>query len=355
MARQIKPEAYFGRLVSNALDFLRRALKEFKTAPKYSVIHFYSAIELFLKARLLAEHWTLVVSKRQEADLERFTAGDFISVTLDEANDRLTRIVRSGLTVVELQQFRSLGQHRNRMVHFFHEVGGEKASKKLLGEVAKEQLTAWYFLHKILRDRWGVHFRKWRKDLDTLNGEMKAHREYLEVTYQQVKPDLKALIASGEKLFKCASCEFPSYVVTYREHEYTEGHCKVCDLAESAFDTRCPKCGSAVRYVDEGWTACRGCGRSLGPDDLAHTLDWGLRSRDKDSVMPAHCTFCESCESVDEYHGIRICLNCFNRYDDEPIHQCEWCGSSYMGNRIEENFLVGCPGCGGKAGDLGDD
>src|SRR5258706_394302 len=252
MAQLIKPEAFFGRVVSNAFDFPRRALQELKTAPKYSVIHFYSAIELFLKARLLIEHWTLVVSKRQEADLERFVSGDFISVTLDEANDRLTKVTRSGLTSAELQQFRSLAQHRNRMVHFFHEAAAGAPSKKLVSAIAREQLTAWYFLHKILRDRWARHFKKWKKELDALNVEMKKHREYLEVTFEQVRPELKAIVKAGEKLFKCASCGFPSYLLNYRDHEYAEGGCKVCDLTESAFETECPKCNSAVRYVDEG-------------------------------------------------------------------------------------------------------
>jgi hypothetical protein len=349
-----KPEAQLGRVVANAIDFLSQALKEFEGAPKYSVIHFYSALELFVKARLLAEHWTLVVSKRQEPDRDKFLKGDFISVTLDEANDRLTRVLQSGLSPIELQQFRAVGQHRNRMVHFFHEAAGGKPSKELLGAIAKEQVTAWYLLHKILKDRWGKEFKKWTKDLDALNVQMKKHRAYLEVIYTHAKPDLKKIVDAGEKLFKCASCDFPAYLVTYRDHEYSEGDCKVCDLRETAFDTKCPKCGSAVRYVDDGWTTCEGCGKDLGPQELDATLDWGSVSVDKDSLMPAHCTFCDGHQSVNDYHDTTICLNCFRRYE-EGVHQCDWCGSSYMGKPIEDSYWFGCPGCSGKAGDLGDE
>jgi hypothetical protein len=50
----------FDSLVRNALAFLERSVDELKDAPNYAVIDFCTAIELFLKARLLLEHWALV-------------------------------------------------------------------------------------------------------------------------------------------------------------------------------------------------------------------------------------------------------------------------------------------------------
>lgn len=58
----------FGKLVENAFDFLDKAGREFENEPKYSVIHFYAALELFLKARLLHEHWTLILTKPEHSD-----------------------------------------------------------------------------------------------------------------------------------------------------------------------------------------------------------------------------------------------------------------------------------------------
>ena len=52
----------FDSLVLNAFDFLERAVRELEKSPKYSVLHFFNSIELLLKARLLKEHWALVVS-----------------------------------------------------------------------------------------------------------------------------------------------------------------------------------------------------------------------------------------------------------------------------------------------------
>ena len=68
---EVTPKAFFERLVENALDFLVCAIEEFQVAPKYSVIHFSAAVELFLKARLMAEHWSLVVMDRTTGRLEQ--------------------------------------------------------------------------------------------------------------------------------------------------------------------------------------------------------------------------------------------------------------------------------------------
>ena len=60
----------FDSLVENAIDFLQMSVQELEKRPKYSVIHFAMSVELFLKARLLREHWSLVVSKIEKASLQ---------------------------------------------------------------------------------------------------------------------------------------------------------------------------------------------------------------------------------------------------------------------------------------------
>ena len=99
------------RLVINALDFLVRAIDEFQEFPKYSIIHFSAAVEQFLKARLMAEHWTLVVSVRQRADWNNFISGNFQSVTLDEAASILEKVVLSELPKNALAAFRTIAKH----------------------------------------------------------------------------------------------------------------------------------------------------------------------------------------------------------------------------------------------------
>jgi len=81
----------FSSLTLNAFDFLGRGIEEFDKAPKYSVIHFCAAVEMLLKARLMKEHWSLIVSRPDQAKLHSFIAGDFTSVTMNEATGTYPR------------------------------------------------------------------------------------------------------------------------------------------------------------------------------------------------------------------------------------------------------------------------
>jgi len=212
------------RLVENAFDFLDRALWDFNTAPKHSVINFHAAIELFLKARLLAEHWSLVISERQDADLKKFLAGDFQSVTLDEAADRLDKVVQSPLTKIELDQFKNLARHRNRMVHFFHDAVTDDATEDLKQAIAIEQLRAWYLLNRLLADRWGEIFAKWKGRLADVTSKLKRHRQYLQITFELLQPEIQRQIAQGRTIEECLSCEFLAAEVTQ-----VVGALKKCD------------------------------------------------------------------------------------------------------------------------------
>ena len=110
----------FNCLVENALNFLDQSIIELENKPKFSVIHFHAAIELFLKARLMAEHWSLVISSKKEADWIAFKKGDFVSVSLEESVRKLDKIVQSGINIKALDIFRKITSHRNQMVHFYH-------------------------------------------------------------------------------------------------------------------------------------------------------------------------------------------------------------------------------------------
>jgi hypothetical protein len=144
-AVNLKQSELLARLVENALGFLSHAIDCLETAPKFSVIDFYAAVELFLKARLLHEHWSLVVTKNP--DWEKFVSGDFISVSFDEACTRLDKIVQSPIPARARSKFDAVRLHRNKMVHFFH--AGEGAQHQIIEDVAIEQLRAWYELHQL--------------------------------------------------------------------------------------------------------------------------------------------------------------------------------------------------------------
>ena len=131
----------FNLVVENAFDFFRKSLEEFDKEPKYSIIHFHAAVELIMKARLLWEHWTLIITRPETANLKSFRSGDFQSISIKDAKARLESIVQDGLNQAEYECFLRLSDHRNRMVHFYHP--GNTGNKTELEKIVAEQCLAW--------------------------------------------------------------------------------------------------------------------------------------------------------------------------------------------------------------------
>jgi hypothetical protein len=339
------------RLVDNALDFLDRSLHDFDAAPKFSVIHFYAAVELFLKARLLAEHWSLVVTKRQDPDIKRFLNGDFQSVSLEEAADKLDKVLLSPLAPSELAQFRNLAKHRNRMVHFFHEASTGHDVDILKQQIAMEQLKAWYLLNRLLMDRWDNIFGKWKSQLDKVTAGLNRHHEYLQIVYEHKLPEIAARIKKGDIIDECLSCGFKAAKVKKIFGELKKIDCLVCQFSGELLLVDCPDCDHSVAFINDGFSKCVECGRKIEPNELAK-----LMSKDKigtkdyfESGLPASCAECESIETVIEFKDEYLCTGCFNIYKSEDLHQCEWCQTLNAGN-IPDSFWKGCVVCEGRAG-----
>src|SRR5437867_1497094 len=144
-------QGMFDLLVKNAIDFLERAIAEIEERPKYSIINFFSAVELIFKARLMTEHWSLVIAKPENANLRKFKEGDFQSVNLDQTVARLKNISGENFTDHELRTFETLRKHRNKLVHFFHPASVENPDAVTLEVAVVELCRGWWFLHRLLK------------------------------------------------------------------------------------------------------------------------------------------------------------------------------------------------------------
>lgn len=348
----MKKRDMLGRLVGNGLDFLTRSIDEFEQFPKYSVIHFYTAVELFLKARLMAEHWSLVISKRQEPDWDRFVTGDFQSVALDEAANRLQKVARSGLSTRELQAFQDVKTHRNKMVHFFHEAHSA-TDGKLREAIAKEHLNAWYLLHRLLTDRWRDVFEPWLDQVGRIDAKLRKHRLFLQVVFDQLQPEIERLTQKGFVFRECPSCEFMSQRHEESAEKLYESVCLVCGLAESHVTIRCPKCGEPVDFVNEGFAECASCGEHLEPEHVADALidpDAAHRAAREgdDSWDLANCGDCGGYHTVVRVGDAEyVCACCFATF--ESLQWCGWCNEPNTGD-MEGSHVFGCGHCEGLSG-----
>lgn len=353
MGNPTKPDDLFESLVGNALDFLSRSIEDLRQSPKYSVIHFYAAVELFLKARLLKEHWSLVVTSRQDADWEKFIAGDFVSVSLKEAANRLEKVVRSGISKSTLEAFQSVGNHRNKLVHFFHVAHSASENGGLRTEVAKEQLNAWYLLNQLLTGPWKDVFDDWMTQISEIDTKLRDHRKYLQVIFDHLRPRIQAREREGFSFDFCPSCRFKAQERNPEARDIDVAVCLVCGLEQKRLTIECPDCGKPAEFVNEGFSECGSCGKTLEPEHVADALkDHGAAyTAAKDGERSWHegnCTDCEVPHTVVlTASGRYVCASCFG--ESESMQPCEWCDELNTGD-MEHSYLLGCSVCEGRSG-----
>ncbi|MFJ1556888.1 hypothetical protein [Streptomyces mirabilis] len=122
-----RPDIEF-RPVRNGMDYLLSAvthLTEGEQPPndrdlKYAVLHLHAATEVLLKARLVREHWSLVISDVRKATEKKFHEGDFTTVTVEATIERLRDIVGLDIGQANRTAITNLTKTRNAFTHYGH-------------------------------------------------------------------------------------------------------------------------------------------------------------------------------------------------------------------------------------------
>lgn len=333
-------------IVNNGLDFFRKSLTEIDAEPKFSVIHFFAEVELFLKARLMAEHWSLIVSR--DPNWGNFERGDFKSVTFDECLERLEKVARSPISIDDAKRFKQLAKHRNRIVHFHHELDDDKAAQ-VRQAIAAELCGAWRSLFLLLTQSWAAVFKPHFPALNQLDQQMRKYREYLQAVYDRQKKSLQEQAQQGKIIQMCPSCGFEADQIDEILPGLTEHSCTVCHYQTIVLDTTCPACKKAVSIDDCGFATCLRCEHAIEPQELAsHIWDRQANEQEKwESGYPAHCTNCDGYQTVVPFVSGVICASCFKTFVEAEIQQCGWCSDMNAGD-MEDSFLAGCVACEGS-------
>ena len=342
----MKQNDIFDSLTRNAFDFLERGIAEFDKTPKYSVIHFCAAVEMLLKARLMKEHWSLIVSKPDQANLAKFMAGDFISVTLEDARVRIRDVAGEDIGDDAYGTFRALANHRNKMVHFFHpEMDSDEKAK---AQIVAEHCRSWFHLHRLL-NRWNTYFHDFGNEIAHADRAMKGHRKYLVAKFKALKPELDAARKAGHAPKACSACGFGAAIPDALDDQIASLRCLVCDHTETQVELECPHCGEPIVIATEGYATCEHCEERIEPEHLVDALTKDVvGTKDYfETGLPANCGNCEGYHTVVECGGHYFCANCFDIFDD--IEQCQWCNEYNTGD-MEHSYSVGCSHCDGKVG-----
>lgn len=349
----MKDKQIFDALTHNAFDFLTRAVADLETSPKYSVIHFCAAVEMLLKAKLMREHWSLVVSKPQEASRVRFEAGDFASVTLAETRTRLREVAGVEISEPAWKSFDALSKHRNKMIHFYHSgVSGDSKEKE---RIATEQYLSWHYLHGLLQ-QWKSDFAGHQKEIQKAEAAMRGHRKYLAAKFKALGDEIKAQTASGVQVEVCDSCGYEAAVLKpFRKHIFL-GRCLVCDHSGTQVEVECPGCSESL-MLTESYVACPECGKDITPEKVLDALvdpdkaHYAARSGD-DNYNNINCDHCDGYHTVLPMEDKYLCCNCLGVFDQ--VQPCGWCNELNTGD-MSDSYSVGCSHCEGWIGHQKDD
>jgi hypothetical protein len=330
----------FDRLAESAFDFLNRGLKEVKKEPKYSIIDFFTGIELLLKARLLHEHWSLMVAKPGETSRQKFLAGDFESATRKQCFERLQNVCGEFLSR-EKGCFDELADHRNRVVHFYHVAYSGDPKQKLLEDIVIQQLRAGAFLLSLLRRTWKVQFSSHAKEINAFERALHNHKHFLKAKYEVVRPDIEKVKKEGGIVWICDTCGMEAREVEEQDPPLKTSRCLVCESSRSHIHIDCPECkeGGVEFDVDKG--SCDNCEKDF---DLTFLIS--------EFAQDGAVAYCPECEYIDEHSVIEygseyLCLTCGATF--YQIDECEFCNEHIAGELVD-SYLDGCLLCDGRLG-----
>lgn len=348
-------DGWFDSVVYNAIFFLKSSLENLEKNPRNSVIELYTAIELLFKARLMKEHWSLIVTKPEDANITSFENGDFHSIYLEQAEKRLKNICGEKFKKEALDNFKALGKHRNQIVHFAH-----TSFNKEKNIVLVEHWASWYYLYDLISNKWSDIFEEYKAEFYTLNESIRKNINYLKIKFEDIQEKLNIERSKGREVLECPSCYFESAVVTRVFHFGKNFECLVCDVKDEIpidilTTIGCEECGEEVQYFMLTDKKCTHCQNevSRGYALVEYTKLYQVHDEDEEfdeSAYPiGHCHICEcktaSVVEVDiglEYFGMPVCLNCDVR--GWNIIECEHCEKYVTGDGDTIRY-VGCHLC----------
>lgn len=340
-----KPEYFFDQVVTNSIDFFNASIRDFKKWPKYSVINFCSGLELALKARLLKEHWSLIVKRPEEAALLRFQNGDFVSVAIDDSIKRLVNVGNETFSIAETKCFERLRDHRNKVVHFCHNAYSSNPDSKLLEEVAAEQCMAWCYLHRKLTGAWFEYFKKHRKAIKRLDKKLHGHRAFLKAKFATLKSDIEKEEANGVEYRDCLACGCHSARMSTVVEPVRQIECSVCGTRDTFLRIICSKCEGPSAIDDMASAACqnKNCRANISLADVMEEYAPSPRPGDPEDGS-YYCGYCEHPEKSATTLGDRyFCFWCKQWFD--IVTQCEHCGGSLVGFDEIGGVFSGCFMC----------
>jgi hypothetical protein len=338
-------------LLENAHEFSKRASMDLENKDyKFSLIHFCSAIEQILKARLVLEHWMLIIDKSEidSAKLPGFQNGANKTISVPSVLKRSVNLF-SNVNKSYVKCIEDLFKERNKIMHFY---SSKISNKEEELEIVRLIFRAWYLTHDIIDTT--ITFEPFKGKFNLINTEMMKFQEYLGVIFSEKTNELDKLEAAGNDITHCEECGYPSFQGDDSNDLIKEGRCLVCAHEEIYIKIKCESCEALNclfhSHMDLLNLNCSNdeCGVTItcDHDEILNELE-GLSDDPHQACDYPSCSECETQYCVGMYKDVWLCSNCLLVHDG--LYQCEFCGGHVTGYK-EDTYLDGCGFCDGRLG-----
>ncbi|MGW3365711.1 hypothetical protein ACWDOR_22535 [Streptosporangium canum] len=306
-------------VVNNGLDFLESAVELLEAGGerevKYAALHLSASIETLLKVRLAREHWTLVVADPREARRTKYESGDFKSVPIDQALDRLVNIAGVAISDEDIKRIKSLNRTRNQIAHFALIAENPLATRATVARAMEALLR---FIEKQLAP--GASLEE-RKIIDATYSHVMEQIRQIEVMVRERMNSLKPIIAQADvPVVKCPECLQDAYLFS----DGTAGKCLFCSYNKSGFV-------AAADYATN----------ILGEDEYSTIKDGG-------EWIVSQCHLCADTALVDgiittaRMKATQGCFGCGYFGDRDALEQCSRCNAW---TEAEPDSVAVCSDC----------
>ncbi|OXY87463.1 hypothetical protein BEK98_43830 [Streptomyces diastatochromogenes] len=314
-------------LVRNGLDYLASVVEHLDETEsmvthrdvKYAVLHLQAAVEVLLKARLMAEHWSLVFSDPHKATRKTLDEATLSSVSTEQAVTRLQNIAGVPITQKEGKALKNLTEDRNKLQHF-----GLTAPAPVIEARAGEVLD---FLIRFIDDELLPRLGQEEKtegeaSLSKLRGGLASINTFVRERTNRIRGEVTREGAENRTI-QCPECEQMALVLgesTGPAGELVRAACRFCAgrwEPEELLAYFLPE----GQEEPSGLNACPQCGE--------WALGWGVRVLSDPMEEVAFCFACSvafpsvaPCDRcgrpIDATGGTDLCGSCWEDAVEDP-------------------------------------
>jgi len=327
------------RILENSLMFMVEGIEQIVQNPRQSIVSFWTGVELYIKAILVNEHWTLIVKDTRNITHQKFENGDFVTVDFQHSITLLQNIFDISIDQKTIKAFDVLRNHRNKIMHFTNREIDNKDGFEL-SNIFVELSNVWNELNGLYLPEIDISGKDAIEDTisilhNKISEELSKHRVILEGKYKSVyETKLKKIPTS--KILRCPSCEYSSAIIKPINEIVHEVTCLVCEGFFDILIVQCEHCNheNILHYSE---STCTNCSKKI--DVLAFIM----HKENQNESQIGTCHRCGS-KSVINIEPISYCINCYSLFG--PLNICDYCGS-YVTCSTKNSLIDGCICCEG--------